>query len=64
MNEAGVTEVRSELGVLQSVVSSVRTKYDYAKYIKDKGVELDELLPYAKTSSTKSYVRFNRGEGA
>lgn len=59
MTDAGVTEVSSELGVLQSVVSSVKTKYDYAKYIKDKGVELDELLPYAKTSSSKAYVRFN-----
>lgn len=59
MTEAGVTELSNELGVLQSVVSSVKTKYDYAKYIKDKGIAAADLLPYAKTSSSKAYVRFN-----
>jgi Zn-dependent M32 family carboxypeptidase len=63
MTEAGITEVSSELGVLQRVVSSVKTKYDYAKYVKDKGIVLDDLLPYAKTSSSKSYVRFNPAKG-
>lgn len=58
LEEAKLDSITTEVGTFQHAKTGVVTSYDYAKYLRDNGIDIKELDGYTKTSTRKAHVKF------